>query len=115
MERTAVLFLALVLSAAAPGMAAGGDVSVLTQSTSKSMDEFSQCFVAVQERQRRPLWIVANEGGGGRISNAGATGVSNPYAIRFVESSARNEVQLFLARADAGEEQMVVQAVRSCS
>jgi hypothetical protein len=109
-----VLATALLLNMAASALTPAGEVPLASNATARSMQEFSRCFMASQERQSRPLWIVPNEGGGGRISNDGAQGVTNPYRIRFTPAGASNEVQLFLAQRDPAEEQALLEAVRGC-
>jgi hypothetical protein len=109
-----MLLAAMLLNVAAQASAVQ-EAPRVQASTARSMQEFSQCFVSTQERAARPLWIVPNEGGGGRISNDGARGVSNPYRIRFTAGDGGNGVELFLARRDPGEEQALVAAVKGCS
>jgi hypothetical protein len=105
---------ALMLSAAAQAISPAADTPVVEGATSRSVQEFSRCFASTQEQQSRPWWMVPNQGGGARISNAGAEGVSNPYRIRFTAGEQRNEVQLFLTQRDPAEETKLVEAVRSC-
>ena len=105
---------ALLLSAAAQATTPAAEGQVVQGATERSVQEFSRCFANTQERQARPWWMVPNSGGGARISNAGAEGVSNPYRIRFTAGEQRNEVQLFLTRRDPAEETKLVEAVRSC-
>jgi hypothetical protein len=109
-----MLLAALLLNVAAQAGAVHGP-PLVQASTSRSMQEFTECFASTQRQAARPLWIVPNAGGGGRISNDGAQGVSNPYRIRFTASEGGNGVELFLARRDAGEEQALTAAIKGCS
>lgn len=109
-----MLVTALLLNAAAQAIGSADALPVIEGSTSRSMHEFSRCFITTQERQSRPWWMVPNEGGGGRISNDGAQGVSNPYRIRFTPRGGGNDVELHVARRDPAEEKALAEAVRGC-
>ncbi len=106
--------MALLLNVTAAGLTSADDVPLITNGTSKSMHDFSQCFISSQERLARALWIVPNEGGGGSISNDGALGVTNPYRIRFTKGAQGNEVEVFITKGDPAEEQTVLKAAKSC-
>ena len=107
------MLLAAMLLSAAPDV--GAEVPLMAASTQRSMHEFSECFIAAQDRQARPWWMVPSRADGGRISNVGAEGIANPYRIRFTEDGRTNAVEVFIARRDAGEEQILLEAVRSCA
>jgi len=102
----------LLLQVAAAQGQAGSDAPLLAGSTAKSLHEFAQCFLSVQQKQSRPVWFVLHEDGG-RISNEGAPGVSSAYRIRYTERGSRNEIRVFLDRP-GGQQDPLVQAVRSC-
>lgn len=106
---------ALMMSAASFGQSPSNGIMLMKRATPKSMQQFTQCFIAREQGQARPLWIVPNEGGGGRISNDGARDVTNPYFIRFTESVSRNTVEVSLSKHDPAEEQSVLLAAESCS
>ncbi len=104
-------FLTLSLAGAVLGTA--GDLPFFAGSTAKSIDQFETCFVGIQQRQSRPSWFVPHESGG-RISNAGADGVDNPYRIRFSQSAARNRIEVFIARRGGPAEGAIVDAIKTC-
>ena len=113
-EGTTLLLVALLLSnSAALEAQAPVEVPVFVGSTSRSIAEFEQCFMSVQASQSMPVWFVLHENGG-RFSNEGAAGVSNPYRIRFTERRGRSEVKVFLASPD-GSQGRLLDTVRSCS
>jgi len=110
------MLIAALLLSAAPGMSAGDGAPLMEATTRKSMDEFSQCFIAAQDRQGHAWWMVPGRNGGGRISNDGAQGVANPYYLRFSEGAGRgNAVELRIASRDPAEAQRLSEAVRSCA
>ena len=86
---------------------------LLDGSTAKSASDFRSCFVASERKQSHPVSTVPHEDGV-RISNEGATGVSNPYRLRFTERDNGNHVQLLIARSDGPEVKPLVEAVKSC-
>ena len=103
--------LALAVAEAPPPPAA--EAALIARSTSKSTDEFAECFVSLQTPELRPYWHVLHEDGS-RFGNEGAVGVANPYWIRFTEGQGQNMVKVYLARQD-GSERRLLDAVSSCA
>jgi hypothetical protein len=113
--RNTLIITILLLNMAASGLQITADQQpLLTRHTSRSVHEFSSCFMASQEKQSRPLWAVPHEDGI-RISNAGASGVTNPYLIRFTERDGRNRLAVFMQVRDQAEERALDQAISRCS
>jgi hypothetical protein len=88
------------------------DALILEGRTAATMDEFRECFMAIQEQRSRPVWFVPHDDGG-RLSNAGAAGVQNPYVIRYSQQSGTNRVAVFLDHRGS-EEMQVSEVVRTC-
>lgn len=104
----------LLLHIAGSTLAPTADAPLISTSTSKSFHAFESCFVSIQENQSRPSWLVPHEDGG-RISNEGTDGISNPYRIRFTKSAGRNRIEAFIGRRDAADERPLLAALKSCS
>ena len=98
---------------AAALVAVSADQPLLDGVSAKSSTEFRQCFVAIERQRAHPVSLIPHEDGV-RISDEGATGVSNPYRLRFTERSEGNHVRLLIARADGPEAKPLVEAVKSC-
>jgi hypothetical protein len=103
--------LLLNLAASAPLVA---DVPLLEGSTSRSASEFEACFAGIQKAQSQPLWIVPYENGGARISNEGATGVTNPYQIRVVQTGAETLIRALVRRREGTEDRRLVESIKAC-
>jgi hypothetical protein len=86
---------------------------LISVTTAKSFDAFESCFVGLEERRSSPSWLVPHEDGG-RISNAGADGVTNPYQIRFAKTSAGSRVEAFIGRRNEADERPLLDALKSC-
>jgi len=88
------------------------EAPILRASTSKSLNDFGQCFVRTQEQQSH-AWAFVPTPTGGTFTNAGANGVTAPYWIRVSETRPLNVVRLFAARGpdEAGR---LVEAVNRC-
>lgn len=104
----------LILNVSAAGLYPTAELPLFAGSTSKSMHDFRSCFMSHQERGSRPLWSILYDNGS-LIANEGATGVSNPYRIRFTEGDRGNQVQVFISRRDRTEERHLLNAVQTCS
>ncbi len=103
----------LLLNAAATAALATAETPLLDGATSKSVTEFGQCFVSAQHSLARPVSLVPYEDGV-RISNEGATGVTNPYRIRFTEAASGNRIQVLIGRPNSPEVQPLVKGVKGC-
>jgi hypothetical protein len=108
------LLLAAFLLSAAAAAGATHESALVARTSSKSTEQFASCFMSTQAKQSRPLWIVPDDEGGGRISNEGARGVSDPYHIRFRKSGSGTAVEVFIAGGDSADELPLLAAVRSC-
>ena len=86
---------------------------LLDGTTTKSATDFRQCFIAIERQRSHPISLIPHEDGV-RISNEGATGVSNPYRLRFTELSQGNRIQLMIGHPDGPEAKPLMEAVKSC-
>jgi hypothetical protein len=103
-----VSILLIALTASHPNQ----EAPILRASTPKSLDDFGQCFVRVQEQHSRAWAFVPTETGG-TFSNAGADGVATPYWLRVSEAQPVNQIRLFAAKG-SDESGSLVEAVNQC-
>ena len=106
MKRTVFALIAcLAVSASAAAPAGSG---LLARATPKTADQFVACFADAQTQAGQPWSFVPRENGGGTLSNAGASGVRNPYFVKVADLGSRREIRLETASAP------VMRAVDSC-
>lgn len=81
-----------------------------TRTTAKAVEPFAQCFTAAQDRAAKAWSFVPRESGGGTFSNAGATGVRNPYFVEVADRGATRVIRVTSAASDRS----VLQAIDGC-
>ena len=89
-------------------------IPLLEGSTSKAASEFVACFAADQEAQSKPLSFLPYPSGGGRISNEGAAGVTNPYQVRVVEAGGQTSIRALIGHQDGIEDCLLVLSIKHC-
>ena len=94
-----------MLALAAPASAGAADPAVRT--TAKGVEPFAQCFAAAQDRASRPWSFVPKASGGGTFSNAGASGVREPYFLDVADRGAARELRVSASRSDASVQRAV--------
>jgi hypothetical protein len=96
----------IMLALAAPAVAQ----PAATRTTAKAVEPFAQCFAAAQDRAAKPWSFVPRESGGGTFSDAGATGVRNPYFVEVADRGATRVIRVTAAVSD----QAVLKAIDGC-
>lgn len=82
---------------------------ILRAGMTRSLQDFGVCFTRSQDQASRPWAFMATESGG-TFTNAGASGVAQPYWLQVSEARPLGRVQLFAGR-DSGD---VLEAVNQC-
>jgi hypothetical protein len=82
---------------------------ILRASTPKSLQDFGSCFTRAQDRASHPWAFMATESGG-TFTNAGATGVAEPYWLQVREARLVSHVQLFAGKTSGD----LLKAVNEC-
>jgi hypothetical protein len=82
---------------------------ILRASMAKSLQDFGSCFTRAQDRVSRP-WAFMPTESGGMFTNAGATGVAEPYWLQVSEAKPLSRVQLFAGK-NSGD---LLKAVNEC-
>lgn len=86
---------------------------VFSGTTAKDLTEFRQCFISAQQAEKRDWWFVPDERGG-KFSNDGARGISNPYRVLFRKEGGPNQLRVYMGGSEL-EQRDVVGAVKNCS
>lgn len=110
MNRVTIFALAIFVSS--PSAAAPLRDTAL-RSTSKPVEQFVSCFVAVQERASLPWWFVPKDHGG-TLSNLGANGARSGYFVGVSDLGSVRQVRLELASNQGRADRMVTKAVDQC-
>ena len=96
-------------SAAAP---AEGNYAV-TRTTTRSVEEFAECFVAEQGKAGNAWWFVPSDNGG-VLSNAGAAAVRNSYRLQMIDLGKVRSLRLEPAIRSSPPEPPVALAIDRC-
>ena len=102
--------IASILLLTLAGPTASAQTPMLSDSTSRSLDDFASCFTRMQEEAGRP-WAFVPTNSGGSFSNLGARGATEPYVLRIGAANDPQRVQLF---AQGGGSDRLIQAVEQC-
>ena len=106
-----IVLISVVASAMAP--AARAAQRTVTLETSKTVEQFSGCFVNAQERASL-AWSYIPQSRGGTFSNFGARGMRVPYFLAVLDRGSSREVRLESANAGFSIDPSVSGAVDQC-
>ena len=103
--------ISVVASAAAP--APHASQKAVTLETSKTVEQFSGCFVNAQDRASL-AWSYVPQSRGGTFSNFGAKGARVPYFLAVLDRGSTRQVRLDTASAGSNVDPRVAGAVNQC-
>jgi len=105
-----VIAVALVPANAAAWAADHG----LTRTTTKSVDEFRECFMAAQANASNVWWFVPNERGG-VFSNDGGAKVRNAYTLELSDGGSTRTIRMRPANPASAPQPAVADAIERCA
>jgi hypothetical protein len=104
-----IILISVAATAAAP--AARAAQRPVTLETSKTVEQFSGCFVNTQDRASL-AWSYVPQSRGGTFSNFGAKGTRVPYFLAVLDRGSTRQVRL--DSASASVDSRVARAIDQC-
>jgi len=111
MPRLAALCLMLPLALPAPILAAAHDQPA--RATQRSVAAFRDCFIAAQDKAKRPWAYVLNGDSGGTFSTVPGADGQSPYLMSVRDADGARRVTLS-GEASAGSGQTIAAALDGC-
>ncbi|MGN6059490.1 MAG: hypothetical protein ACTHOI_13020 [Sphingomicrobium sp.] len=106
-----VTLISVAASAAAPVAHARAEAATLA--TSKTVEQFGDCFVATQDLAARP-WAFVPKGDGGTFSNVGARGAQGLYYLAITDRGPVRQLRLEAASESSPLDRNIARAVNQC-
>lgn len=112
MKQVGMVVLISVAASAAPPAPHRGHRTV-TLETSKTVEQFSGCFINAQDRASQ-AWAYIPQSRGGTFSNFGARGARVPYFLAVLDRGSTRQLRLETTIAGSTIDTSMVEAVGQC-